>query len=58
MVQRTDAFLRDFIGCHQAQIKNLDIEWEPDTGSTVSERRKGQRDVLDQVGEPLKVCGF
>ena len=46
MVQRTDAFLRDFIGCHQAQIKNLDIEWEPDTGSTVSERRKGQRDVL------------
>ena len=31
MVQQTDAFLRDFIGYHQDQITNLDIEWETHT---------------------------
>ena len=31
MVQQTDVFLRDFIGYHQHQITNLDIEWETHT---------------------------
>ncbi len=31
MVQQIDVFLRDFIGYHQDQITNLDIEWETHT---------------------------
>ena len=31
MVQHMDVFLRDFIGYHQNQITNLDIEWETHT---------------------------
>jgi hypothetical protein len=31
VVQQTDAFLQDFIGYHQDQITNLDIEWETHT---------------------------
>jgi hypothetical protein len=31
MIQQTDVFLRDFIGYHQHQITNLDIEWETHT---------------------------
>ena len=31
MVQQMDVFLRDFIGYHQDQITNLDIEWEAHT---------------------------
>ena len=31
MVQQMDVFLQDFIGYHQDQITNLDIEWEAHT---------------------------
>jgi len=29
MTQQTDAFLREFIGYDEHQIRNLNVEWEP-----------------------------